>query len=64
MNRIILPLYERRHPQAHRIASDLMTFRDVLNLRTRRLQRDIQQRYGVGHCTARTAIAIARKAAA
>jgi hypothetical protein len=60
------PLHDwrRHHPTARRIAADMLACRDVLNLRTRRLVRDIQQRDKVAICTARTAVAIARKAAA
>jgi hypothetical protein len=50
----------RRHPTAHRIAADMLAC-GVMDLRTRRLQADILQRYGVGVCTARTAVAIARR---
>jgi hypothetical protein len=55
--------WHRYHPQAHRIADELLAQRDLLNLRTRRLAADIRARFGVGDCTARTAVAIARKAA-
>lgn len=50
----------RHHPTAHRIAADMLAC-GVMGLRTRRLQQDIQLRYGVGVCTARTAVAIARR---
>lgn len=59
------PLHEwhRYHPEANRIASELLRDRAVLNLRTRRLQSDIRSRFGVCAVTARTAVAIARKQA-
>lgn len=65
MIQVTPPLHDwhRHHPLAKRIAADLLAHRDVLNLRTRCLQRDIHEKYGVGHCTARTAVAMARKAA-
>lgn len=55
--------WQRHHPAAKRIAADLLAHYDVLNLRTRRLAADIRARYAVGDCTARTAVAIARRAA-
>lgn len=58
-----LHVWERHHPQAHAIADAIHANSAVLNLRTRRLQRDVQARYGVCASTARAAIAIARKSA-
>lgn len=57
------PLHDwhRYYPTARRIAGELLRHRDVLNLRTRRLQADIRHRFGVCDGTARCAIAIARK---
>lgn len=60
----IAPLHQwrRHHPTANAIAEHLCD--DLLALRTRRLQADIQAVHGVGACTARTAVAIARRRAA
>lgn len=59
------PLHDwrRHHPTDHRIAAALLEQPAVLNLRTRRLQADIQQKFHVSPCVARNAVAIARKAA-
>lgn len=61
---VIAPLHDwhRHYPTAKRIAAALLAHRAVLNLRTRRLQADIQARYQVGTCTAMTAIGLARQA--
>jgi hypothetical protein len=63
--RVFKPLYAgiRRHPTAHRIARELLSAPALLALRTRRLEADIRARFGVGACTARTAVSIARSAA-
>lgn len=63
MNRAPLHDWHRHHPTAHRIAVHLLTCRDVLNLRSRRLVRDVRDRFGVGDSTARIAIELARRAA-
>jgi hypothetical protein len=59
MIRTIAPLYERQHPTARRIAAQLPA--PLLSLRTRRLVADIRERFGCGNCTARTAVALARR---
>ena len=51
----------RRHPTAHAIAAALTADPALLNLHTRRLIPDIRQQFHVGRCTARIAIAIARR---
>lgn len=56
------PFYERRHPTDKRIAAELLADPGVLNLRTRRLQADIQQRFHVAPSVARNAVAMARAA--
>lgn len=53
----------RRHPAANAIAHDLLRQRDLLNLRAGRLVRDVMEVRGVGLCTARIAVALARKTA-
>lgn len=55
------PSRGRQHPTARAIADALLVEPALLNLRTRRLIPDIRQRFHVGRCTARTAIAIARR---
>jgi hypothetical protein len=55
------PIYERHHPQANRIADRLKRDRALLDLRTRRLVKDVCDVFHVKPCTARTAVAIARK---
>jgi hypothetical protein len=57
-----LPIYERHHPQAHRIADRLKRDRALLDLRTRRLVKDVCDVFHVKPCTARIAVALARKA--
>lgn len=52
----------RHHPTARRIASDLLKFPELANLRTRRLLADIRVRYGVGTTTALTALRMWRAA--
>lgn len=66
MRRDIAPLHDwhRHHPEASRIAGELLACRAVLNLRTRRLVSDVRTRFHVARCTAVTAVAIARRAAA
>lgn len=51
----------RRHPTDKRIAAALLEMPGLLELRTRRLQADIQARFNVAPCTARNAVAIARR---
>lgn len=53
--------WTRHHPLPKRIAAALLQDAALLNLRTRRLESDIRSRFGVSTCTARTAVAIARK---
>lgn len=53
----------RHHPAANTIAAAVLTAPELLNLRTRRLVADIRERFHVGGCTARTAVAIARRSA-
>lgn len=55
------PWFVRNHPQANRIASELLRHREVMNLRTRLLLTDVKQRFDCSDWLARTAIAIARK---
>lgn len=55
------PSYGRQHPTAKAIAAALLVEPALLNLRTRRLIPDIRQRCHVGRCTARIAIALARR---
>lgn len=55
--------WTRRHPAAHAIAHDLLRHRDLLNLRAGRLVRDVMDVRGVGLCTARIAVSLARKSA-
>lgn len=56
-------VWVRHHPQANAIALELLRHRDVLRLRSGRLVSDVRARFGVGHCTARIAVALAKKAA-
>ena len=62
MIRQIAPLYERQYPTAKRIASELSANRPMLALPRWRIIADIRQRFGCGDCTARTAVAMARRA--
>lgn len=59
------PLHDwtRHYPTAKRIAAQLLSSPEVLNLRTRRLESDVRERFGVAAPTARHAVALARKAA-
>lgn len=62
MNRISAhPLYERRHPTANTIALELLRHRDLLRLRSGRLVKDVCEVFHVGGCTARIAVALARR---
>lgn len=63
MNDVIAPLHTwtRHHPTASAIALDLLRQRDLLGLRAGRLVRDVMEVCGVGACTARTAVAMARR---
>ena len=56
-----LDRWERRHPTAHRIASELLANRPMLTLPRWMVMADIRQRFRVGDCTARIAFALARK---
>jgi hypothetical protein len=53
--------WTRHHPAAIAIADDLLRCRELLNLRAGRLVRDVMSVRGVGLCTARIAVALARK---
>jgi len=53
--------WHRTHPRASAIALDLLKQRDLLNLRAGRLVRDVMDVFGVGGCTARIAVAMARR---
>lgn len=57
------PLHDwtRHHPKANAIALDLLRQRDLLRLRAGRLVRDVVDVYHVGACTARIAVALARR---
>jgi hypothetical protein len=55
--------WHRYHPTANRIARELLRERALLNLRTGRLVRDVMAARRVGACTARIAVALARKTA-
>ena len=61
--RIVPPRHtsQRHHPSAQAIATALTADPALLDLRTRRLVPDIRQRFHVGDCTARIAVAIARR---
>jgi hypothetical protein len=54
-------VWTRHHPEAGRIALRLLSHRDLLNLRAGRLVRDVMDVFGVGGCTARIAVAMARR---
>lgn len=58
-----LHVWQRHHPAANAIAGELLSAPALLELRTRRLERDIRDRYHVAPCTARIAVAIARRTA-
>lgn len=62
----IPPLHDwhRYHPTARAIAAEVLQHDALLNLRTRRLEADIRERYRVAPATARTAVAYARRLAA
>jgi hypothetical protein len=53
--------WQRHHPTASGIALDLLRQRDLLGLRAGRLVRDVMAVRGVGACTARIAVAMARR---
>ena len=55
--------WHRYYPTAKRIAASLLSEPAVLNLRTRRLEADVRERFGVAPQTARFAVSLARKAA-
>lgn len=53
--------WQRHHPTANAIALDLLRRRDLLRLRSGRLVKDVMAVFHVGSCTARTAVALARR---
>lgn len=53
--------WQRHHPMATSIALEILHERDLLRLRSARLVRDVMDVFGVGACTARIAVAMARK---
>jgi hypothetical protein len=55
--------WHRYYPTAKRIAASLLADSEVLNLRTRRLEADVRERFHVAPQTARFAVSLARKAA-
>lgn len=61
MIRAYRPLYEPRHPTAHRIAAELSPA--LLALRTRTLVQDVIEARKVSRTTAMRAVAIARYSA-
>ena len=63
VTRIVRPLRAGRrfHPTAHAIAAALTADPALLNLPRWMVISDIRQRFRVGDCTARIAVAIARR---
>lgn len=53
--------WTRHHPQANAIALELLRQRDLLGLRSGRLVKDVCEVFHVGACTARIAVALARR---
>lgn len=53
--------WQRHYPTATSIALEILRERDLLRLRSGRLVRDVIDVFGVGACTARIAVAMARK---
>lgn len=53
--------WERHHPAAKAIALELLAHRPILNLRSGLLVGDVRTRFNVGGCTARTAVAMAKR---
>ena len=53
--------WHRHHPTASRIALDLLHHRALLNLRPACLVRDVMEVHHVSQCTARIAVAMARR---
>lgn len=56
-----LHLWRRHHPTAKAIALDLLAAPDLLRLRAGLLVADVRDKYHVGGCTARIAVAMARR---
>lgn len=53
--------WQRHHPVATSIALEILAERDLLRLRAGRLVRDVIEVFGVSPCTARIAVAMARR---